>query len=248
MSKKDKNYNINKNILKEYQDNALQNAHGLLSEAQLLFNHKHYARAYFLACLSMEETGKACIAWTAQGRNLVNEGIHKILKDRFGHHTSKISYAFYCWALISSNLFSSAEQMTNLQNLQMHLINGREKSMYVDIKVDNTITLPSKIVRPKASEDCIKIAHNCLVATKHYIANNNPPKYSSIEDKFFCMNPEKLYTMFQNEDFGHYLIDNLKKEPSIKYFMKCIVTYHDAYYCKKKKYKDIFSKKRISPT
>lgn len=200
--KKNKNYEINKNILKEYQENALQNAMELLNEAQLLLTHKHYARAYYLACLSMEETGKACIAWSAQGRNLDNKGLHKILKERFEFHPSKIMYAFYCWALISSDLSTAITHMTNLQ---MQIINGREKSMYVDVKEDNTITLPSKIVRPIASQDCIKVALNCFNATKLHIANKDSPKYSSIEDKFFCLNPEKLYKMMsQDADFGYY--------------------------------------------
>ncbi len=235
MHKKNKNYEINKSILKEYQENALQNAMELLNEAQLLLTHKHFARAYYLGCLSMEETGKAYIAWTAQGRNLDNQGIHKTLKDRFEFHPSKIMCAFYCWALVSSDLTTATTHMTNLQT---QLINGREKSMYVDIKDDNTITLPSKIVRPEASHDCVEVAKKCFHAAKYYIANNTHPQYSSIEDKFFCMNPEKLNSMmFQNEDFGYYLMDNINSSSVAHDFIKCIVTYYDAYFCKDKKYK-----------
>lgn len=233
--KKNKNYEINKSILKEYHDNALQNAMELLNEAQLLLTHKHYARAYYLACLSMEESGKAYIAWTAQGRNLDNQGIHKTLKDRFELHPSKIMCAFYCWALVSSDLTAAITHMTDLQT---NLINGREKSMYVDIKDDNTIMLPSKTIRPVAARDCVEVAKNCLHATKYYIAKNDPPKYSSIEDKFFCMKHEKLFTMMsQNEDFGYYLIDHINSGSVAHDFIKCIVTYHEVYFCKNKKYK-----------
>jgi AbiV family abortive infection protein len=233
MYKKEKNYNISISLLQKYSEHALQNAQDLLNEAQLLSTHKHYARAYYLACLSLEETGKACLAWSAQGRNLANEGLHKTLKNIFELHPMKIFYAFYCWALMSPKQFTSTKAMPELQ---LHLISGREKSMYVDVNADNSISFPSKVVRPKAAVDCIDIAHKCFIATKYYIANNAPPKHSSTDDKFFCLKHEKTYAMIQKEDFFHYLIDHIRPESFVQDFIKCVVIYHDNFYCKNKNY------------
>jgi len=59
-------------LLREYSGAALDNASELLAEATLLLQHGHRARSYFLAVASIEETGKALMAFDGQGRNLAD--------------------------------------------------------------------------------------------------------------------------------------------------------------------------------
>ena len=51
-------------LLRDYSLAALANASELVAEALVLYKHGHFARAYFLAVASIEETGKA---WAAGG-------------------------------------------------------------------------------------------------------------------------------------------------------------------------------------
>jgi len=53
--------------LKNYSEAALRNSEALLEEARLLLQNEHFARAYFLAVSSIEETGKAAQTFAAQG-------------------------------------------------------------------------------------------------------------------------------------------------------------------------------------
>ncbi len=57
--KKNRDYKLTADHLEKYMTVALDNSQELIAEANLLASNKHYARAYFLAVASIEETGKA---------------------------------------------------------------------------------------------------------------------------------------------------------------------------------------------
>ena len=235
MAKKERNYHVTKYILQKYQRYALQNAYDILIDAKYLLEKKRYSRAYFLACSSIEETGKAFMSFSARGHNLNNQGLHNILKNNLENHRQKILFAFSCWVRISNE---STESMRCVLEICRYLERGREESMYVDINDDNSITLPSDIVRPIAAEDCIKIAENCYATTKAYTSTNEPDKFTSFHDKLFCLKNEKMKTLFNAANFWEYLLAQVEKDGQNIDFAKCIVTYHDLFLGKGKEYNE----------
>ena len=72
--------NLTATLLLSYSEAALRNADELLSEASLLRDHDHMARAYFLAVACIEEAGKALLAFDAQNRNLSDPAVCTKLK------------------------------------------------------------------------------------------------------------------------------------------------------------------------
>lgn len=232
MPRPNRKYTLDLNILDDYQNKALENSKDLVLSSKILFEHKHYARAYFLACSSIEETGKAYLAFSSKGRNL--KSVETKLKTIFEKHPNKITLAFICWMLESSNKVESAKICVDLS---VHLHNGREKSMYVDVNEDNSVSIPTKLVRERQAADSIHVAEQCLRATKEYVSKNIPQITSSFDDKFFNMNTKNVTELISNEDFGEYLLHCLTEEKSGLNFSKYITTYHDTYLCKGKKFK-----------
>jgi AbiV family abortive infection protein len=238
MKKKDRDYELNSEFLESYQKAAIDNAASILDEAKLLLSNNHYARAYFLAVASIEEIGKAFIAFSSKGRNLNNAALHKKLKEMFENHSQKISSAFVGWLIESKDQKEALEAMIDLM---IHLKRGREKSMYVDARNDNTVTIPSQLVRPIAAKHSIEIAQNCLHFTKKFLLETKPYKTSSFDDKLLCIKNEKIQALFRENDFGKYLLHRLKTDGQKFNISEYIVTYHDSYYCKGKKFGDQIS-------
>ena len=73
---------------------ALANAESLLQEANSLLFSQHFARAYFLAVASIEEIGKAAIAFNSRGRNLAEPSVARAVRNKLLDHKSKIISAF----------------------------------------------------------------------------------------------------------------------------------------------------------
>jgi len=238
MGKKARDYKLNFEFLDSYQKAALHNANSLLDEAKLLLSNNYYARAYFLAVASIEETGKAFMAFSSKGRNLNNTALHKKLKEMFENHSQKISSAFIGWLTESKNPQKSLEAMIDLM---IHLKRGREKSIYVDARNDNTVTIPSQLVRPIAAKHSTEIAENCLHFTQKFLLEKEPYKTSTFDDKLLCIKNEKIQALFSEDDFGGYLLHRLKADGQKFNISEYIVTYHDAYYCRGKKFSDQIS-------
>ena len=235
--KKIRDYILTMDLLDEYQNAALKNAGELLEEAQLLLSKKHYARAYFLALASIEESGKAYLAFDAKGRNLKDGGVCKKIKERFENHNSKITAAFAGWLTFSD---TPKEAIKNSVNLMIQLKHGQEASMYIDVKENGSdIYIPAEMVRPVAARDCVIVAVNCLHHAKLYIQKNVPPKRSSYQDKFMCIKQSTLTELISNEDFWEFYIRQLEKGESA--LDKAVVTYHDVYYQKQKRFKQEIS-------
>lgn len=235
MKKKARPYEIDQAFLVRYRTAALENAAELLEEASLLAAHGHRARAYFLAVASIEETGKAFLAFSAQGRNLSDPGLRARLKQQFDDHSPKISSAFVGWMSASSD---QREAIQASVDLIIHLKRGREKAMYVDGATDNAVSRPSTVVRERAARDAVKIATNCLEHTKTHVASRAPPAFTSFDDKLFCMNSDKVQKLFNTPDFGAYLLDRVTRDGGDFNFSKTVVTYHDAYFSKSKTFAD----------
>lgn len=230
--KKIRNYILTTELLEAYQNAALKNASELMEEAKLLLSNKHYARAYFLALSSIEETGKAHLAFDAKGRNFSNGGVCEIIKQKFENHSNKITSAFICW-LNSTKLSEAEEFIKSATKLMIDLKYGREKSMYIDVKEnDQSISIPSEMVRPIAAENCVSLSYNCLHYTKIYIDKNIPIKRTSYENQLICMNQKDLSQMLNTKDFWEFLLSEWKEGNAD--WATVTVKYHSCYHQKKK--------------
>lgn len=228
--KKERNYSLSLDMLHKYLDLSLINASDLLSEATSLLSQGRYARTYFLACAALEETGKAYLAFSAMGRNLSNPGVETAVKMSFEDHRSKIISAMIC---LLQKKEVTEKKLEEFLNLAMHIVRGREKSMYVDINEEHEITIPSKIIRPKAAFDAVRLAKVCLETTGEHILKNKPHKFTASQDKFLCLNKKK---MINTQDFADFFIDQIKKK-KINDITEIFSKYHDEYYCKTKTFK-----------
>ncbi len=233
--KKVRNYDVNNKFLMDYEQAAITNAEEILNDTKVLLERKSFARAYFLSVASIEETGKAYIAFSSRGRNLSNPGLKKKLQVLFENHSFKITSAFIGWSFASSNL---EEALKGAVDLMSHLLPGRETSMYVDAYPDGSIRIPSDVIRPVAATDSIRVAENCLHHTKEYIKNNLPETTSPYDDKLLCIGSEKLQEIYKQKDFWEFLLAECKTNASNFNYSKTIVTYYEAYFCKNK----LFSK------
>lgn len=222
-------------LLHKYLDAALINASDLLIEATTLLTQERYARAYFLACAAMEETGKGYIAFSAMGRNLNNLGVQTAVKKSFEDHRSKIISAMICLIMTKKITKEKTEKFIDISS---HLIIGREKSMYVDVNEKNEITTPSQIVRPKASFDAVRLAKDCLETTGEYILSNEPDQFTAAQDKFLCINKKKMFDMVNTRNFWDYCLEQLEHK-NTNDIIDIFVKYHDEYYCKKKSFENI---------
>jgi len=232
--KKDRQYKLSHQLLHKYLDAAMINASDLLIESSTFLSQKRYARAYFLACASLEETGKAYAAFSAMGRNLKNPGVEKAVKESFEDHKRKIISAMVC-LLKKKNI--SKKIIEEFIKLAMDIGTGREKSMYVDINEKDEVTEPSKLIRPIAALNACRLAADCLDATGNYIKENKPEKFTASQDKFMTLNKGRLYKMLNTKDFWEFCIYQFQKKNFD--FPDIFAKYHDEYYCKDKLFEGI---------
>lgn len=231
--KKERNYSLSHDMLHKYLDAALINASDLLKEATTFLSQERYSRSYFLACASLEETGKAYLAFSAMGRNLNNPGVETAVKMSFEDHKSKIVSAMTC--LLRKNKVTK-EKAEEFVNFGVQIQRGREKSMYVDINEKHEITSPPEIIKPKAALDAVRLAKDCLETTGEHILENKPHKFTASEDKFLCLNKNKMFNMINTQDFWNFCIDHLEKKGTND-IAEIFAKYHDEYYCKRKNFK-----------
>jgi AbiV family abortive infection protein len=231
--KKDRRHNITTDFLLNYQAAALKNAEQLLEEATILLSHERYARAYFLAVASIEETGKAWLAFSARGRNLTNQGLKQKLKQIFEDHSQKISSSFTCWITASKNKEATARGAVDLM---IHLKRGRELSIYVDASDAAEVLEPETVVRPAVALDAAKLALECLKHTVEHLSTQEPPTFNSFDDKLLCINTDKITRMINEPDFGTYLFDRIERQGRSFSFSEAVVTYHDAYFSRDRKF------------
>jgi AbiV family abortive infection protein len=212
-------------LLRDYSRAALDNATELIAEASLLHKHGHFARAYFLAIAAIEETGKAFLAFEAQGRNLSDSSVVSKFSRFVLEHPDKITFALLPLIFASTNV---RESIMAALDLIVTLKDGREPSMYTDLRSDtSTIQIPKTLVRKKAAFDCLRLARDCLLATREYVSGKPPRQKSVAEDQLFTMKSKQHREILSNVDFWWYWIDELKMDR--KDYAEAIISYRQKY-------------------
>jgi len=231
---KERKYTITVDMLNGHKDNALKNAALLLEEAKILLVNKKWPGAYFLACASIEETGKAFLAFNSVNRNLTNPAVQSVLKQEFENHKTKIVMG------LSALLRKTGTDEKNIEyflDLNLHLYAGREASLYADINDDNTLTVPGDLVRPDAATDAVRLADHSLTAMIDFFAINEPKKFTAFDDKFFVISKKSGFQEMMNlSDFWWFFIDIMKANPTSPndHLSIAAARYWDEYYSKRK--------------
>ena len=113
---------------------------------------------------------------------------------------------------------------------------GRERAMYVDLTAEGAVILPKNNITEINAVDCLRLAKAALQATMEYTSTKVPTKFSSFEDKLYCIRPEKLTKIMTSEDFSEYLLEVAANDPSGFDLKRALVTYHDKFFSKGKLY------------
>lgn len=195
-------------LLRSFSEAALGNAHELATEASLLLEHDHVARAYFLAVASVEETGKALLAFDGQNRNLADPAVCTKLKAAMEAHAEKLNYAIGTWAMNSSD---PRKVLMEAVNLVVDLQLGREPSMYTELRADpDRAQMPRQVIRPSAATDCVRLARDSLAYARRHVREKAPAEFTSAQDRLFTMKRAKFLQMLKNEDFWWYYIARME--------------------------------------
>lgn len=209
MRTKDRNYELTSDLISQYRDSALLNAHALLEEAALLLTHGHYARSYFLSASSIEEAGKAVQAFEGLGKNLRDQAVTQRLKLQFEDHSQKVASAFSPWLQATPNL---REEVMNFVNTMVDLKFGREASMYTDINAERAmVTTPQMQVNEKAAAHCLGLAGAVLSHARPYAQQSQPKKTTRAQDAFFALRPSVFQKMANTSDFWEYYISRMEQ-------------------------------------
>jgi AbiV family abortive infection protein len=191
-------------LLQAYCEAALDNAAKLHAEASLLLAHGHHARAYFLAVASMEEVGKALMAFDGQNRKLDNPAVVSKLRSGMEDHSQKITYAFMPMILASTEQRQAIEVAVDLM---INLKRGREPSMYSDLRSDpHRAQRPRDVAREKAAQDCARLAGNCLAHAVSHVRETQPQQITRAMDALFTMRDNHVKKVLNAEDFWWYYI------------------------------------------
>jgi AbiV family abortive infection protein len=225
-----KEFRFTVELLREYSAASLTNAAELVEEASLLYEQGHVARAYFLSVASIEEIGKALLAFDGQGRNLADSAVTGKLRRAMEDHSQKIAAAFIPVLLCSQDI---REVLMPAIDLMIHLTRGREPSMYVDIVYGkHKVQLPRCVVRDTAAEDCIRLARNCLSNAQKHISEEKPRTPTRVEDQLFALKSEHLRKMVNREDFWwHYIA---QCQAGNRDFAAAAIAYQREYFAKGK--------------
>lgn len=221
-------------LLAEYSNAALANAEDLIAEAQLLYDNERLARSYFIAVAAIEETGKAFIAFEAQGRNLQDSAVTAKVRRSLEDHTQKINAAFLASMASHSAL---RKELMGIIDLMISLKYGREPSMYVDIKYPNgEVERPKLLVRKVAARDCIQLAMHCHFKTNEHISSKSPNSRTKHDDEFYGMKGKKVRELFNTEDFWWFYIN--RAENGAKDISEAVVLYQRDFLKRGKKFQE----------
>ena len=210
--------------LKALAQAALENADALLQEANALLTAEHFARAYFLAVASIEEMGKASIAFTSSGRNLSDRSVERVVRKKLLDHKSKIIAAF-APSLQLTDKANLHEAVKASMGLIGDLRRGREPSMYTEILVDGSVRQPSSVVRPVAARDVVRLTTHCLARAQAFMASNQPPKTSHANDFFFTKSAARIQEIMSSDDFSEFYLQRIESgDPSLEDAIYAYVT------------------------
>jgi AbiV family abortive infection protein len=198
-------------LLSELASASLQNAAELLAEASLLLTNEHWARAYFLSVASIEESGKARLAFDSQTRNLTNPAVCSILRRHLENHARKIQYALGSW-LMDFEGADARKALDKVIELMVELQRGREPSMYSDLRtLPDKAQTPSAVVRPHAASECVRLARDCLSRARNHIATKSPTTITPPDDRLFTFKSTALHAILKSKDFWSYFLDRFER-------------------------------------
>lgn len=218
---------MTEDVLRAFSVVALSNAGELLDEATLLRDHGHSARAYFLAIASIEETGKALLAFNSQQRCLLDPAIRSRLKVAMESHSVKISYALTQWALASAY---PNEALRTAFELAVSLKHGREPSMYSDLLNDpDQVQLPREVISVDASRDCVRLARDCLAYAQYHVREKTPKKFTTAENKLLTMKPNTFRHILISEDLDFWWYYLTLTEAGFQDFSEAVIQYERDY-------------------
>jgi len=141
---------------------ALQNAQELFEEAQLLFVHKHYARASSLAILSIEETGKVfllpLLLTTSNGKH------HRMIWKGLRDHKQKNSHVSMQMTKgqkkpITKHSMPCRQSIDTWSN---QLEDAKQVGFYTDCTSTKDWGLPSEAVGEELAQLMMRMASNSL--------------------------------------------------------------------------------------
>ncbi len=213
---------------------SLENAKSLIDEAELLLNHSHISRAYFLAVAAIEEIGKAIIAFEGQGRNLSDGAVQSKLFKTIIDHKSKIISAFV-GSLKTTEPKNMEEAIETSIGLMSGLRAGREPSMYTELLPNGTVQSPAAIVRQIAAADAIRLAKHCYARAEKYLSSTAPETRSHSDNFVYIMNKNVHAAILGSSDFWWYHISQIKSGSSE--MSDNILYYHTDFYSKNRMFK-----------
>lgn len=112
------------------------------------------ARAYLLAVACIEEAGKSLLAFVSQNRYFYDPAVCTKLKKSMESHGDTINFALSIWDLSSSD---PRDSMTVASKITIHVKQGREPSMYSDLRADpDRVQTPREVVHDSATRDCVR--------------------------------------------------------------------------------------------
>jgi len=229
----DNEFRFTVELLREYSVASLKNAEELIEEASLLYERNHVARAYFLAVASIEEIGKALLAFDGQGRNLVDSAVTAKLRRSLEDHSQKIAAELIPVLSLNQNV---REALIPVIDLMTHLTLGREPSMYTDIVyAESKVQLPRGVVRDVAAKDCVRLSKDCLSNARNHLAKEKPTARTRAEDQLFSMKSEQLKKMTNTEDFWWYYIEQC--QAGNRDFAAAAIDYQRKYFSKGNEFK-----------
>lgn len=145
--------NNKKNDFYKIYAKAHNNAVELLSEAEILFEHKKYARAYFLAFTGLEEISKSQLAADVWTKFMEENDFWKY----YNKHDRKIGRVR--WASMDAEDYRDLEDDKHIV-IKIPSVKKRMNALYVDIK-QNAVTSPKDTIN---SEDAKSLIHTLRVA------------------------------------------------------------------------------------
>lgn len=137
---------------------AHNNAVGLLSEAEILFEKRRYARAYFLAFTGLEEISKSQLAADVWTGFIKEDNFWK----HYTNHNRKIGRVR--WASLDAKEYRDYDDEKYIV-IKIPSVEKRMKSLYVDTS-PNSISSPEDII---SREEAKRLIHTLRVAIDEII-------------------------------------------------------------------------------
>lgn len=165
---------LTKEILLEVVNKAVLNAGQLVDEAKILKEHKKFARAFTLYQLSIEEIGKASMAFSfLLFGNLEDDTEQKVFLKEFRDHKTKTKRAAGIDLTIARTIDNREVSRTLILNVvkqhgEVDKINDyKNYSLYTSL-IDGAVHLPSEFISQQLVEDLGFYAEIRFEASRQY--------------------------------------------------------------------------------